>query len=1000
MDMILKSRRLTKRYNIFLILIFIKIIFSIQKETNELNRKISLDLPKYNNNAFQKRKLSECDPLNICIDFLNFNRNFPDDTLGQENKNKIIQAINNAKNFIEGFINICTYSTNLIFNDNYFSKWNIEYWDKELLKENDYYYLYTNNFFIFFNFSSDIKNTASSKIVLTFDIPIVGVITINKQIEQSKLNEEYLTTLMIHQFIHLLGFHINTDNFDLSIIEEEEEEPDEGGETILRYYISESSAEKVIEYAKNYFNCEEIPRIYLELDEDGNIHWPSRLLLGELMTEFTYPEEQILSGFTLAFLEDLGYLEITKKYTGGMMSFGKHKGCEFLNSFCGQLSSGITFANEFYLPTISPGSIISNFEPSCSSSRLSKTVHKLYRIDEPLEKEYYQSGYAGRKSTNYCPISEYNEPDINYIYTGRCSTSKTSSNPDLEEKLGETFSEKSFCVLSSLVEKDIINSEMRAVCYEMQCSDLSLTIKIKNNYIVCPREGGLITAKNFEGYLLCPDYNLICGGIQLCNDIFNCYDNKIEEKAELNNDYEIKTTQNSEIYNANNPELSIGFEKDSKGFCPQYCMQCGPDKNCIKCAPGYNHDVQQNKCLSTVLNCEEFLANGVCNKCKVDFFLAEEDNGKLICEETSRANYYYLEDGKNYRVKCKKIFENCNTCNKEQGKCLTCLNNYGLFIGELKCVEKTSTLYYKDNDRYKLCSQYTPEKNCEKCQINENNEYICLECKQNFGLIHGNEEPAPCELISSLPDKKYFSEDGKNYYKCENNDIPNCNLCERKNECYECKTGYDLENSKTLCASKVDKANNMYAYNQQGLLMLCSSLIQDCDRCTNSENCFQCKDGSGLTNDNNCVSESMVQENHNYYKDEKTNRYISCSIIENCISCTSSTICTSCQNGYKINNDNTCEKINDSSDDDLSKGAIAGIVIGSAAFLALIVIGGYFLYKNVINKQNNEIKIKVENTEKQGDKIQENQEKHEIIEQLEEINIDVHETKRTIHNKK
>ena len=996
----MKLKSLIKIFNIYLIVIIIKINFSVQQNTDVKNN-IQLNIQQHNSINSKKRKLDECSNLSIFIDLINFNCTFPNDTIRPENKGVIIESIYKAKDFIEDFIDICLGAEGFYFSQENFPDWGIKFWDEEIKEDQTKAVdLNINNFFIFFNFSSTIKNTASSKIVFNLDTPLVGVITINEQIEKSKLKKDYLTTLMIHQFIHLLGFHIKTDNFDLSIIEPE---LDEDGETILRYYISESSAGNVIEYARNYFKCSNIPKIYLELDEDKNINWPSRLLLGELMTEFTYPEEQILSGFTLAFLEDLGYLEITKKYTGGMMSFGKHKGCEFLNSFCGQLSSGITFANEFYLPTISPGTEISNFEPSCSSSRLSKTVHKLYSIDEPSEKEYYQNGYAGRKSTNYCPISEYNEPDINYIYTGRCSTSETSSDSVLEEKLGETFSEKSFCVLSSLVEKDIINSEMRAVCYEMQCSDLSLTIKIKNNYIVCPREGGLITAENFEGYLLCPDYNLICGGIKLCNDIFNCYNNKIEEPAELNNDYEIKTTQNSEIYNANNPEISIGFEKDSNGFCPQYCMQCNPDRNCIKCAPGYNHDEQLNQCVSTVLNCEEFLANGVCNKCKDGFFLAEEDNGKLICEETlTKANYYYLEEGKNYRVKCKKIFENCNTCNKEEGKCVTCLNNYGLFIGELKCVEKTSTLYYKENEIYKLCSQYTPEKNCEKCQINENNEYICLECKENFGLIHGNEEPAPCELISSLPDRKYFSEDGKNYYKCENNDIPNCNLCERKDECYECKTGYDLENAKTLCASKVDKENNMYVYNQQGLLIPCSSLIQDCDRCTNSENCFQCKEGSGLTNDNNCVSESMVQENHNYYKNETTNRYISCSIIENCIACTSSTICTSCQNGYKINNDNTCEKINDSSDDDLSKGAIAGIVIGCAAFLALIVIGGYFLYKNVLNKPNNEIKINVENTEEQGDKIQENKENPEITEQLEEINIDVHtakRTKRTIHNK-
>ena len=361
---------------------------------------------------------------------------------------------------------------------------------------------------------------------------------------------------------------------------------------------------------------------------------------------------------------------------------------------------------------------------------------------------------------------------------------------------------------------------------------------------------------------------------------------------------------------------------------------------------------------------------------------------------------YYSQEGKDYKVKCKKVFDNCNTCDEAQEKCLTCLDNYGLYFDGSKCVEITSTLYYKEDDVYKLCSQYTPEKNCEKCQITENSEYICLECKQNYGLIHGDEEPYPCELISSLPEKKYYSEDGKNYYKCENNDIPNCNLCESKNQCEDCKSGYDLENEKTLCISKADKESNMYAYNPQGFLISCSSLIENCNECENYENCLNCKDGSGLTNENKCVSESMVEQNHNYFKDEN-NRYISCSIIENCISCTSSTICTSCQNGYKINGVNICEKIDDDNDNDLSKGAIAGIVIGCFAFLVFIIIGGYFLYKNVLTKKNGEIIHKIENTDAKENQIQENQENlenKEIEEQLEEKKIAIHTTKRSIHN--
>jgi hypothetical protein len=39
------------------------------------------------------------------------------------------------------------------------------------------------------------------------------------------------------------------------------------------------------------------------------------------MADFSYPEEQAISGFTLALFEDLGYIKVKNKYTGGLMRF-------------------------------------------------------------------------------------------------------------------------------------------------------------------------------------------------------------------------------------------------------------------------------------------------------------------------------------------------------------------------------------------------------------------------------------------------------------------------------------------------------------------------------------------------------------------------------------------------------------------------------------------------------------------------------------------------------
>ena len=72
-----------------------------------------------------------------------------------------------------------------------------------------------------------------------------------------------------------------------------------------------------------------------------------------------------------------------------------------------------------------------------------------------------------------------------------------------------------------------------------------LTVKILEDYIVCPREGGKIIVDGYDGYFLCPDYYLMCSGTVICNDIFDCVDKKSETKeSSYLYDYIPKTSQN------------------------------------------------------------------------------------------------------------------------------------------------------------------------------------------------------------------------------------------------------------------------------------------------------------------------------------------------------------------------------------------------------------------------------------------------------------------------
>ena len=80
-----------------------------------------------------------------------------------------------------------------------------------------------------------------------------------------------------------------------------------------------------------------------------------------------------------------------------------------------------------------------------------------YQTDSEINDnyQYYKSiskyGLIGKESTKYCPISEYDNSSFTNTYIGLCSKSSTSQNAELELKLGETFGQNSFCVLSSLI---------------------------------------------------------------------------------------------------------------------------------------------------------------------------------------------------------------------------------------------------------------------------------------------------------------------------------------------------------------------------------------------------------------------------------------------------------------------------------------------------------------------------------------------------------------------
>ena len=1059
-------------FSLFLTIFFMRSNENIQINKSDLilNRGGHIQNEKKENNNFNKRKLKTSKKciedtyieqsyvdLKIHIDTLNLDNQLSSKNLNNI-KEPIIKAMEYSINFFESFLEINVGMESHFSNEELIEKYGIQNWDKTLVDEvidgNNGMFAKGISFVGWIKL--DEENIMGEELILAepiiFDTcgqPEVGLITLNPNINYNSLSDNYLKSIMLHKFTHLLAFH-------KAILAYIDDDGDPFYDRILKqdpndqhFYLDSQDSPHVIDYAKKYFGYDEITTISLEMDSKGNVHWPSRILLGEYMSELLYNEEQSISGFTIALLEDVGYFKLknTFKYTGGLMRFGKNKGCNFYFQKCIGYKDNdgeeVKFENEFYYPT--DDHINENYEqPSCSSGRQSKTIYKLKKYSQgkiPLEYQYFEdSTLGGLESANFCPVSQTNSVEI---YSGHCSN--TNNIPNKER--GESFSSKSFCALSSLIKNTASNyeqksKEVNSYCFDMFCSELSLTIKVGDNYFVCPRGGGKINGVNFEGYLLCPDYNLICTAKEedLFNNMLNCLDSQIEEKeSSYTYNYEIKTTQDSSIYKDQDFVTNYDGELTENGICEKNCMQCKENKICLKCKIDYgllgskssqeikcelleklkssyylkdnvyypcienckecengnscntcdmNFKLNDDKteCISKVENCEEYNAEETCKKCKENYVLLKGKENQISCiKESDLGSQYFsiTESGIIYYIKCSDSISNCFSCNSAT-VCTNCDNNFGLY--DNNCVDLSSKKYYYDtNDlKYKLCSSKL--EGCETCTKNSNSELYCIKCSSTYAFVYGN--PDKCILESNvINDDSLFKDSEGNYYSCSDSkyhSVEKCLNCKNKDYCELCQNDYSLFNSKKLCLSDSDINEKKYYLDPiDNNYYLCSKKIQGCNKCENANICIECNSDYGLDENNKCVLLSIAISK--YYLDLSTGKYISCNKIENCEECSSTTQCNKCQNGYRLNN-NICEIIIENGGDYKAL-AIGAIILSCIAILGIIAILLILLKKGILmikpNRTNNsKIETKINNDD--------------ILANPEEIA--VKSSKRSIHN--
>ena len=781
--------------------------------------------------------------------------------------------------------------------------------------------------------------------------PFVGVVNINKNVDYSKKkSQEYLDSIILHEFTHILGF--------LNLFFEEYYhniywEVDSYG--INRSYINSS---KVLEVARKYYNCSEINGVALEeYGGEGTVgsHWEARILLGDYMNGYTYTEEQVISEFTLALLEDTGYYK-PNYYTGGLMRYGKNKGCSFVKDSCVNKENHTInpyFENEYYDSIYSQ----SLHDSSCSSGRQSRTYYAWWIYNNLNETyPYYiyfeKQTYGGFGPADYCPVAQsmYNE-EYTAQYTGQCNQKgnggyginiyyedrKNYSSESLSDITGETYSDHSFCFLSSLFKEnmedaDYFSSVNRAICYDLFCSEKSLTVQIHDDYIVCPRAGGKIEVEGYKGFFLCPDYNLMCSGTVLCNDMFECVEKEsLVKESSYFYDYEIKTSQNLEDAYIIDADNITNYELSENATCPIYCKHCKKDQICVQCKSDYKlvgySDSQKvecieesivnvgyyksegniyyscltncetcsdsqscekclngftysdNKCIKEIENCKEYDENGICKECNDNFGFNKTNRNECI-NILNFERFYTSDEGISY-YPCNEIITDCQKCvyDNKIVNCYLCEENSILVNNENTCylkdyIDNNKTYFYLNETHAKKCLEEIS--NCNECESEEK----CIKCINDFFMV--NNDLKKCLKKSDIEslDEYYLNEENTTYYSCENplyNTIENCKKCFSNDSCYLCQGEYTFINgNKSVCNKKEDlEGKYILDPNDNSNYIKCSVFINNCDSC-NSEQCNLCNDNYIFVNDNfnECVLKDSIEINFYFTYDNIT--YYSC----------------------------------------------------------------------------------------------------------------------------
>lgn len=329
------------------------------------------------------------------------------------------------------------------------------------------------------------------------DRPVVGMINFNYKylLTATNINLEENLITTIHEIAHVLGFSSNLYRYfkDSNGVTFNPL----GSKTLANgQTVQYINAEPLTTRVRNYFGCQTIEGAFLENEGSSGSagsHFERRIFFNEFMTASSITDS-VISEFTLALLQSTGW------YTASFsnvepFTWGKNKGCNFLNGACMQSGTQANF-EEFCAPLQRQGCTFSGRAVGVCGATSRYTSSSL-----PSVWNYFGGNTIVLDSfSDNCPYY-LGYPDAD------CEDPKNRGN-----LASEVFGVNSRCFSGTLTLAASARSRT-GFCFTTSCSTVNgatvLRATIGGNTVTCSAAGN-VNVPGYSGQLECPDPVAFC----------------------------------------------------------------------------------------------------------------------------------------------------------------------------------------------------------------------------------------------------------------------------------------------------------------------------------------------------------------------------------------------------------------------------------------------------------------------------------------------------------